>query len=447
MLEDSNTVLVVDDEPAVAREHAEILGSLGYRTLIQTDPERVEKQLRDDPDIVLVFLDILMPRLNGIDLLERIKLTSPQVGVVMVTVVNTIEHAVKAIKGGAYNYLLKPPQPDRVKEVVDSYFANQPSRISDDPRFSGFITCCPKLRKVFWAIKSFAEADITVLIQGETGTGKELVAQIMHALSPRADRRFLAVNVAAIAPSLFESELFGHRRGAFTGAHIDHSGYFQAVGDGTLFLDEIGDLERGQQKKLLRVVQTRRYCPVGETTERELRARLVLATNQDLLKEVKTNEFRADLFYRLAGHTITLPPLRERTGDVEILANYLLQKYRSQFGRTLQGFHPDAMRILNGYSFPGNIRELDGIISSAVLLETQPLVTPASLPRHVQAIQQELPQDLRSLRRRAITNALEESDGNQTLAAKKLGMSRSHLNRLLNRLFKEGQDCDGDVGE
>ena len=426
----SPTVLVVDDDKAVAASHADLLQGIGYRSLTQTIPEDVEPHLARQPNIDLVLLDIQMPGINGMDLLHRIKLRRPDVGVVMATVVNDVEHAVRAIKAGAYNYLLKPLQRNDVERVLTSYFSNQPQGISDDPHFRPFVTRDPAFVEIFRRVKAFAEADVPVLVLGETGTGKELIAQLIHSLSSRSQGRFVAVNLAALSGDLFESELFGHCRGAFTGALQDRSGFFDEAGTGTIFLDEIGELEPELQKKLLRVLETRRYCRVGETHERELSARVVIATNRDLKKEVAEGRFREDLYYRIVNYCVTLPPLRERQGDVDLLSHYFTRKYGSQFGRPVDGIAPDALELLCRYSFPGNVRELEGMISAALLLETTSKLQAENLPQHLAAVE-EPTNDLERARCRTIMQVLAQVDGNQTKASEKLGIARQTLNYLL----------------
>jgi len=436
-------VLVVDDDREVAAAHARILTELGHEAIAESDPALAEERLVARADVELALLDVRMPVLNGLELLRRIKRRRPHVGVVMATVVNDIEQAVTAIKCGAYNYLLKPLSADRVKVVVDSWMSNRPARLVEDPRFAAVVTASRQMEPIFHAIRVFAEADVTTLIEGETGTGKELIAELIHGLSPRASRRFVALNAAAIQPTLFEAELFGYKRGAFTGAATDHAGYFEVAADGTLFLDEIGELAEEQQTKLLRVLQTRRFVRVGDTTEREMSARIVLATNRELRQEVQDGRFRADLFYRLSGHTVRLPPLREREGDVQVLAEYFLRKYASQFGRAVDGFEPEALRLLERYPFPGNVRELESLVSGAVLLEQSMKVRAQTLPPHVKVELAAGPvsaQDLDGIKTNAIRKALESCNGNQTQAARKLGMSRGHLNRMLNTLKARGVD-------
>jgi DNA-binding NtrC family response regulator len=424
------TVLVVDDDKAVAASHADLLEGIGYRPLTQTIPEDVEPHLARQPGIELVLLDIQMPGINGIDLLHRIKLRRPDVGVVMATVINDVEHAVRAIKAGAYNYLLKPLQRNDVERVLHSYFSNQPKGIVEDPLFRPFVTQDPGFVETFRRVKAFAEADVPVLILGETGTGKEMIAQLIHSLSRRSQGRFVAVNMAALSGELFESELFGHCRGAYTGALQDRNGYFDEAGSGTILLDEIGELEPDLQKKLLRVLQTRRYCRVGETAERELSARILIATNRDLQKEIAEHRFREDLYYRINNYFVSLPPLRERRGDVELLSRYFVRKYGSQFGRPVDGIAPEALDLLCRYSFPGNVRELEGMISAAILLETTGKLQAASLPPHLAAVE-DPKDDLERARCNAIMKVLAQVDGNQTKASEKLGIARQTLNYLL----------------
>jgi DNA-binding NtrC family response regulator len=432
-----NTVLVVDDDQQVAEDHARILRGIGYNSVTQSVPEDVEPHLHRMPNIDLVLLDIRMPGLNGIELLRRIKLRRPDVGIVMATVINDVEHAVQAIKAGAYNYLLKPLQKEQVQRVLQSYFSNQPVPVNEDPRFRPFITSHPDFREIFRRAKVFAETDLPILLLGETGTGKEVIAQLIHTLSPRRENRFLTANMAAIPPSLFESELFGHARGAFTGAIQDRSGYFEAAGDGTLFLDEIGELGPEQQSRLLRVLQEKRYFRVGETVERESNARVVLATNRDLAADVRQGRFREDLYYRISNYCVTLPPLRERGNDVEVLATYFARKYASQFGRPITGFSEEALQLLRHYAFPGNVRELEGMVNAAVLLEEGTTIQPASLPEKLGVAPKE-GTELETTRFQTIQRVLAECDGNQTKAAERLGIARQTLNALLKSYRERG---------
>jgi DNA-binding NtrC family response regulator len=448
------TVLVVDDDPAVAAAHAQLLSELGFKTALLINPLEVEGFIASREDIDLVLLDMRMPGLSGLEVLRRIKARRPEIGVIMATVITDIEQAVGATKAGAYNYLLKPLQAKRLNEVILSFLRNSPRAMSDEPCFKRFITQSPLFREIFRKVIAYAQADVPILIEGETGTGKELIASIIHSLSGRAAETFTGVNVASLSPQLFESELFGHTRGSFTGALRDHSGYFETAGNGTLFLDEIGELPKEQQRQLLRVLQTMRFARVGDTKERPLTARLVFATNRKLMSEILDESFRSDLYFRFAGHTIELPPLRARHGDIKLLAHYFLEKYRSQYGRSIDGFTDEAVTLLSQYSFPGNVRELEGYISSAVLLEQTQKIRPSALPVHLRMEMEKstvtdgaaLPidfgqtelaptgfanDDLKGLKYRSIMKALVECNGNQTRAAERLGIARGTLIRFL----------------
>lgn len=427
------TVLVVDDEASVAEAHESLVNEIGYATLTETDPRKVIGILQRNSSISVVLLDMRMPHLSGLDLLPRIKAVRPDVAVVVATVINDVQQAVVATKAGAYNYLLKPLQLARLEEVLAACLSNVPVSLVEDRRFKGFITRDSRFVQLFNRIKSFSEAEVPVLINGETGTGKELVAQLIHSLSPRVHQPYIAINVAALSPELFESELFGHKKGSFTSAYSDRAGYFESASDATLFLDEIGELREEQQQKLLRVLQSQTFFRVGDSTERKTRARLVFATNKDLLAEVAAGRFRSDLYYRISSHAVQLPPLRDRAGDIPVLAEYFLRKYTAQFGRSIEGFAPESLQALCAYPFPGNVRELEGFISAAVLLEQSSTVQPYSLPEQVTANAPGVGAFADDPRYIEIMQALAACGGNQTLAAQKLGVARETLNRWLRK--------------
>jgi DNA-binding NtrC family response regulator len=381
-----------------------------------------------------------MPYRTGLELLPRIKALRPDVSVVVATVINDVQQAVVATKAGAYNYLLKPLQLSRLEEVLDACLSNIPVSLIEDRRFQGFITRDQRFIPLFNRIKSFAEAEVPVLIHGETGTGKELVAQLIHSLSPRVHRSYVAINVAALSPELFESELFGHKKGSFTSAYSDRAGYFETANDATLFLDEIGELREEQQQKLLRVLQSQTFFRVGDAQERKTSARLVFATNKDLQKEVDEGRFRSDLYYRIASHAVELPPLRDRAGDIAMLADYFLHKYTAQFGRSIERFAPESLQALCAYSFPGNVRELEGCISAAVLLEQASTIQPYSLPEHIVANAPAVGAYSDDPRYTEVMQALAACNGNQTLAAQKLGVARETLNRWLRKYQQQQLD-------
>lgn len=437
MVNEAKKILVVDDEASVANAHRCLLEKLGHSVIAETDSRRVLKILKNaKPHLVL--LDIQMPFLTGLELLQRIKVSFPQTGVIMATVVDDIQKAVRAIKDGAFNYLLKPLQEPRLAQVVDSYFQTHNGSQGVVTQYPGFITKSPIFAEIFRRIRSFAEGGVDVFIEGETGTGKDLVAQLIHNFSNSVDGEYVPVNVASVSAQLFESEFFGHKRGSFTGALTDHEGYFGMASKGSLFLDEIGEISLDQQAKLLRVLQNRDYRRVGETENRKLDARVISATNKDLQSEIEQKRFRGDLYYRLASHRLVLPPLRDREGDVEALADYFFKKYRSQYGRQLESISPDVIEVLSNYSFPGNVRELEGLISCAVLLEQKPVLSLESFPRAIHQTATPVALDLKSARVRSITEALKSCDNNQTKAAKLLGVARGTLNRWIQELRAKG---------
>lgn len=430
-------ILVVDDQIETAETHAAILKDLNYNFGTETNPKNVISILSNDRAINLVLLDIRMPEMSGLELLFQIKSQFPNVGVIMATVISDIQEAVKAIKNGAFNYLLKPLQKERLASVIHSYFESIPQLINDDPRFSSYITNDPKFVEIFKRINVFSQVDVPILIEGETGTGKELISQIIHSVSNNANGPFVAVNVAAISETLFESELFGHIKGSFTSAHRDHKGFIEMAENGSLFLDEIGELGFEQQKKLLRILQNKTYSKVGSSTEVKMNCRIILATNKNLKTEVQNKKFREDLYYRIASHTIYLPPLKERPNDLILLSRYFLRKYASQYGRIIDDFSKESIECLINYKYPGNIRELEGIISSSVLLEQTNLVTLSSLPYHLK-VKSNDSDDLEGIKFQAIKKTLEEFNGNQTKAAQKLGIARGTLNKLIQDYKKAG---------
>lgn len=431
------TLLVVDDDVEIAEAHAGILRQLGFRSVVQTDSSLVIAQLTKGLKVDLVLLDMRMPKLSGLELLRRIKVTQPQLPVIIVTVVDDIEKAVEATKSGAYSYLLKPLRSDQLKRVLESYFSTRLQSATDDPRFGAIVTQNLAFQNIFHRVAAFAGADVPILIEGETGTGKELIAELIHSLSGRALAPFVAINIAALSAPLFEAELFGHSKNAFTGAQVERWGYLKKAKAGSLFLDEIGELDLSLQAKLLRLLQTNVYQRLGETKDQRFEARFIFATNRSLKTEAEQGRFRPDLYYRLASYTIKLPPLRERGADIELLANYFLKKHCAQFGRVMEGIQPDVIALLNKYPFPGNVRELEGLIGSAILLEPSNFLSPESFPHHIRFAKPK-GRDLASSRYHEVMRALGEVGGNQTKAAEKLGIARGTLSRYLKEYRKKG---------
>ena len=336
-----------------------------------------------------------MPEMNGLDLLEKVYAEYPSIPVIVVTAVNEVQIALKAIKLGAYEFITKPPDTDRllltIRRALDirlleserdslrrSLLEQKPSRRI----FSDIITDSPEMYKVFELVEIFSPTNETVLISGETGTGKDLIARKMHDLSPRRDKRFVAVNLASISPTLFESELFGYKKGTFTGALEDKIGYFESANGGTIFLDEIGELPIALQGKLLRTIQYNEIYRVGDSKPNKLDIRIISASNKDLLGAVNNKEFRADLYYRLNRGFIHLPPLHKRGDDVVLLAEHFLEIGNRTYNKNIRGFSEAVLHSLKSYTFPGNVRELENIIINAVAKSVnEPYINSIDLPR------------------------------------------------------------------
>ena len=376
---EKNPILIVDDEPSYLELMKDFLNQEGYANVItESNPLNV-LPLLDRTDIDLILLDIFMPEMNGLELLEKIYAVYPGIPVIVITAVHEVQIALKAIKLGAYEFITKPPDTDRllltIRRALDtklleserdslrrSLFELKPSRRI----FSDIITDSTIMQKVFELVEIFAPTNETIFISGETGTGKDMIARKIHDLSPRRAKPFIAVNLASISPSLFESELFGYKKGTFTGAVEDKVGYFEAANGGTIFLDEVGELPMPLQGKLLRTIQYNEIYRIGDSKPVQLDLRIISATNKDLLAEVNKKEFRADLYYRLNRGFIYMPPLHKRGDDVVLLAEHFLESGNRTYNKNIQGFSDQVVDALKSYTFPGNVRELENIILNAV---------------------------------------------------------------------------------
>ena len=383
-------VLVVDDDQGLRFSVRETLAQTGR---FQADEavdgmEAVERVKASRYD--LVMLDVDMPRLNGLEALKAIKEHDPSVIVLIMTAYASIDDAVRAVKEGAYNYLSKPIKGEDLVRLVDRALSAH-SLVSSAAASAPILTEAGRkiignsaeMRKVFNIIDRLAKVDTPVLIRGASGTGKELVARAIHFNSARKDQKFVAINCSAIPENLFESELFGHEKGSFTGADQRKIGKFQFAEGGTLFLDELGDMPILMQVKLLRVLQEKSFVPVGSNREIESNVRIIAATNRPLEEMIKKGEFREDLFYRLNVIPIFLPPLADRKNDIERLINTFIQKFNREHGKKIIGIAPDALACLKKYAWPGNIRELENVIEHAFILENEKSLTLRSLPEAV----------------------------------------------------------------
>lgn len=392
MSEGKITALIVDDEPELRRSISAILQAqlpqVTFEIIEAADGLEALAKF-DERDFDLVLMDVKMPGLNGLETLARMKAKDPSTFVVIMTAHSNLQDAVAAIRDGAYDYLEKPVSPSKLAEIVSKSFEARElvsdlalsNPIFDDDIDSEFIGHSHQMRGVFDLIYKLCKVETTVLVRGENGTGKELVARAIHYNSPRKTGPFVAVNCGAIPDSLMESEFFGHEKGAFTGAVERKIGRFQLANNGTLFLDEIGELKPEVQVKLLRVLQERKFTPVGGSREVKTNARIIAATNRNLEKMIDENEFREDLFYRLNVMPIFLPPLRERADDIPALVQTFIKKYRKGHPHSpIQGITGDAIRLLKAHRWPGNIRELENVIERAFIVETQGQIQPQSLP-------------------------------------------------------------------
>jgi DNA-binding NtrC family response regulator len=401
----------------------------------------------------LAILDIEMPGMNGIELLKRIKQKDATLNVVMITAYGSLQSAVEAMRLGAYDYLTKPFQMDEIKHVVEKALERERlitenrelhRELEEQYRFTGIVGKSPRMDEVYELVSRVASTNASVLIQGESGTGKELVARSIHYNSRRKGRPLVILNCAALAEGVLESELFGHEKGAFTGAIKRKAGRFELAHEGTLFLDEIGEIPVATQLKLLRVLQEHEFERVGGEKTIKVDVRIIAATNRDLMNAVREGRFREDLYYRLNVVTINIPPLRERREDIPALAEHFLEKFAVETGKRIDGIDPKAREMLVHYDWPGNVRELENIMERAVVLEKGDTITPASLPVPLRVEGEEeslrIPQGtgsitevLEDLEKQLIVKALKDNGGSQTAAANTLGLKRSTLRYKLEK--------------
>lgn len=437
-------ILVVDDEAKMRRVLELMLSQMGCRVETAADGEEALALLARQP-VDLVITDLRMPRLDGLGLLRRLREQGSEVPVIVITAYGTVESAVAAMKQGAFDYLLRPFELDTLEAVVrralDMSQMRQENRFLRDELekgWGGLIGRSQAMQRVFEAIEQVAPTRASVLLLGETGTGKEVVARAIHRASPRARQLFVAVNCAAIPADILESELFGHVRGAFTGAHKDRVGKFELAQGGTLFLDEITEMPFPLQAKLLRVLQEKTVERLGSNRAIELDIRIIAATNRDPQEAVAEKKLREDLYYRLNVFTIELPPLRERREDVPLLARHFLEQHAAEFGYPCPDLSPEALAWLQNYAWPGNVRELENMMERAlVLTRGQTPVTLAQLPvtGAAAAPPDPDPEDddltlapqVAALEQRLIRRALERSGDNKAEAARLLGISERTL--------------------
>ena len=443
----SVSLLAIDDDPDSLELIRDTLSQDGLEILTAVDPQQgLELISRLHPQIVL--LDLLMPQMSGIELLERITEADPGTDVILMTANQSIESAVEAIQKGAFDYLTKPLSLDRLRGLVGKLLADARGRhralqldrqLLDAYQYEGMIGRSPLLLEVFARIRRVAPHFRTALITGTTGTGKELVARALHRRSPVASGPFAVCNCSAVVETLFESELFGYVKGAFTGATQDKIGLFEYAQGGTLFLDEIGEMPLAMQAKLLRVLESREIQRVGSPATRKVDVRIVAATNRDLRAMVAEKQFREDLYYRLSMVEILLPPLADRKEDLPLLERYFVERFAAQYGKPIRGLTRRAQVVLARYSWPGNVRELENVLGNACMILQGNMIDVYDLPEHLRnsppketgpnATERLL--SLEELDRRHAVRVLARMEGNKVRAAGILGISRATLYRLL----------------
>lgn len=440
------TLLLVDDEKNT-REGLSRALRRNYRVILAESAMTALEILKEEtPDAVLT--DLKMPGMDGMTLVRRILAKDPKPVCILLTAYGDVETAVEAMKAGAYDFLTKPVNLERLEVLLRRAIHSQKLEASNqrlqkelNTRYGleQIIGQSANMEAVFDTIRQVAPSKATVLIQGESGTGKELVAHALHRLSPRAENPFVAVHCAALSDSLLESELFGHEKGSFTGANEMRKGRFELADGGTLFLDEIGEIEPATQIKLLRVLEERNFERVGGMNRIEVDTRLLAATNKDLWRMVEEGTFREDLFFRLNVVQITLPPLRDRRQDLPLLLKHFLNQFCEENGKELEGFTPEALEALSRYSWPGNIRELRNVVERMVVLSRGDKLTLRDVPTEVKEDGAAKPTgalrnatSMQQAEKQMIKQALVDQKGNRTRAAEQLGISRRTLHRKLH---------------
>ena len=443
----SAQILIIDDVPQFCQELRSLLKPHCAAATICGSPLRALRMLKQQ-SFDLVIVTLVMKELGGFEFIRRLRGQDNRTPIVMITGYGNEKTSIEATRLGVSDYLEKPVVPEElIARLAKIMGQQQKPDETGDHRREGMISEDPAMKAIFDTVEAVARADSRVLILGETGTGKQLVAQALHAHSARRDEPFVEINCAAIPENLLESELFGHDRGAFTGATDKRIGRFEEAGDGTLFLDEIGEMSFAVQSKLLRVLQNGKFNRVGGQETLKSRARVIAATNRDLPKEIETGRFRADLFYRLHVISLTLPPLRKRPVDIPLLAEHFLQAYRGT-NLKLRGFSEDALRSLQLYSWPGNVRELEHVVERFVVLHDREWIEVTDLPDRilretVRNRNETLPgattisgtyaEAKTAFERRYLEHTLRLSRGNMAAAARAAGVDRSHYFRMIRR--------------
>jgi len=456
-------VFIVDDEQAISKLLSYwVKDKWKYNVEVFSNGEDALKRLSARPDIVL--LDIMLPGLDGIETLKRIKQFDENLPVIILSAQGSIEVAVEALRFGAFDYFPKPIDMQRLepslKNAIKNYdllkeLENLKENVKKEYSFDNIISSDGKMQDVFKLVSKVLNNDITVLIHGESGTGKELIARAIHYNGRKKDRPFIVVNCASIPRELLESELFGHEKGSFTGAHQRKLGKFELANGGTIFLDEVSELEMLLQAKLLRVIQEKEFERVGGTELIKTDVRIISATNRELKQAVENKEFREDLYYRLNSFPINIPPLRKRRGDILVLAEYFLKAGNKRLGKEIKGFTKKALKLIYEYGWPGNIREMENTIERCLILAEKNMIDIDDLPSHIKTSDSTLGDtfsgplfsddniiSFEKLKEESIRHALKVTNGNIVEAAKKLQLGRATIYRLMEKYNIENRSND-----
>jgi len=437
-------ILIVDDENIVRESLRDWLCAVGYDVFTAASGEDALPIIKDKK-ITIMVTDLVMPGMNGIELMKEAKKIVPTMDAVIITAHATIQSAIDAIREGAYDYIEKPFCPEKVEHLIQNLVEHQAlieeniylrKKIKDRYQFGGIIAKSSKMLKIIELVKTVAPTSATVLITGETGTGKEVVARAIHHQSGRRSKPFIATSCAALPESLLESELFGHEKGSFTGALGQKKGKFEAAHNGTLFLDEIGEINANTQVHLLRALEEKKITRVGGNEVISVDVRVIAATNKDLKAHVKDGHFREDLYYRLKVVSIELPPLKDRKEDILLLADFFLKKYATENNKGQRELAPEVIEFMLNYSWPGNVRELENMIEHGVILSKDRFISLAELPQDIIHPSPLEERTIEAVTKSHILNVLEETEGNISQAAEILGVQRMTLYNKLKKYNK-----------
>lgn len=465
-------ILIIDDNKSTTDALTQIVTEKGLEALTAVNAEAGYQLYKTNP-VDLIITDMKLPGESGIDLLRRVREDDDSVPVIIITAFGTVESAVQAVKLGAFDFITKPFSVEEIEIKIDKALTTRRLALKNlqlslenaylreeiGADFSEIVGGSAAMRQVFEMIKKVAPANSPVLILGESGTGKELVARAIHKNSPRKNKPFIKVNCAALAPGVLESELFGHEKGAFSGAIRRKPGRFEIAADGSIFLDEIGEISQDVQVKLLRVLQEKEFERVGGTETLKMRARVITATNKNLEELIKQNKFREDLYYRLNVVPIHLPPLREHNEDIPLLVNHFIKKYNHESGRQIKGIGPDALAYLQNYEWPGNIRELENVIERAVVMSAGAQIGTEDLPSNILSGKaenilrsplekenktQSLTEMVEEYEKNLIYNVLRKCHGNIAMAARTLNIKRTTLRYKMEKYGLLGYNINDD---